>query len=54
MFSENAGIVFQAKDSSVKKKVLPNAGIDFYKIGSVNPTATLTIKNQGYGNLDEH
>jgi len=46
LFSENAGIVFQAKDSSVEK-VLADAGIDFYKIGSVNPTATLTIKNQG-------
>ena len=46
LFSENAGIVFQAKDNTVEK-VLANAGIEYFKIGSVNTTATLTIKNQG-------
>ena len=46
LFSENAGIVFQAKDSSVEK-VLANAGIEYFKIGSVSTTPTLTIKNQG-------
>ena len=46
LFSENAGIIFQTKDSTVEK-VLADAGIDFHKIGSVSPKATLTIKNQG-------
>ncbi|MCM4163260.1 MULTISPECIES: phosphoribosylformylglycinamidine synthase [unclassified Arenibacter] len=46
LFSENAGVVFQAKDSSVEK-VLANAGIEHFKIGSVNASASLTIKNQG-------
>ncbi|RTE52098.1 phosphoribosylformylglycinamidine synthase [Arenibacter aquaticus] len=46
LFSENAGIVFQAKDSTVEK-TLVDSGIDFYKIGSVSENATLTIKNQG-------
>ena len=46
LFSENAGIVFQAKDNTVEK-VLANAGIEYFKIGSVSTTATLTIKNQG-------
>ncbi|MEG3658837.1 phosphoribosylformylglycinamidine synthase [Arenibacter palladensis] len=46
LFSENAGIVFQAKGNSVEK-VLANAGIEHFKIGSVSTKATLTIKNQG-------
>ncbi len=46
LFSENAGIVFQAKDSTVEK-VFADAGIEHFKIGSVNATASLTIKNQG-------
>ncbi|MDO6601731.1 phosphoribosylformylglycinamidine synthase [Arenibacter palladensis] len=46
LFSENAGIVFQAKDNSVEK-VLANAGIEHFKIGSVSTKATLNIKNQG-------
>mgnify|MGYP003114825275 CR=1 FL=1 len=46
LFSENAGIVFQAKDSTVEK-TLSDSGIQFYKIGSVSENATLTIKNQG-------
>lgn len=46
LFSENAGIVFQAKDASVEQK-LTDANIDFKKIGSVAPEATLTIKNGG-------
>ncbi|SHF14467.1 phosphoribosylformylglycinamidine synthase [Arenibacter palladensis] len=46
LFSENAGIVFQAKDNSAEK-VLANAGIEHFKIGSVSTKATLTIKNQG-------
>ena len=44
LFSENAGIVFQAKDNSVEK-VLTNAGIEHFKIGSVSTKATVTIKN---------
>jgi phosphoribosylformylglycinamidine synthase len=46
LFSENAGIVFQAKDNSVEQ-VLKDAHIDFHKIGVVTSEATLTIKNQG-------
>jgi len=46
LFSENAGVVFQSKDSSVEKD-LADAGINFHKIGSVSKVATLTIKNQG-------
>ncbi len=46
LFSENAGIVFQAKDASVEK-VLTAKGVAFRKIGTVTNTAELTIKNNG-------
>ncbi|NKI27228.1 phosphoribosylformylglycinamidine synthase [Arenibacter sp. 6A1] len=44
LFSENAGIVFQAKDASIEN-TLTAAGVDFHKIGSVSEEATLSIKN---------
>lgn len=46
LFSENAGIVFQAKDNSVEK-ILSEAGIDFTNIGSVTTEEVLRIKNYG-------
>ncbi len=46
LFSENAGLVFQAKDASAEN-VLKDAGVEFHKIGSVTPESTLTIKNNG-------
>ncbi len=46
LFSENAGIVFQAKDDTIEDK-LKSAGIEAHKIGSVTSEATLTIKNNG-------
>ncbi len=46
LFSENAGIVFQAKDASVEKLLIAN-GVAFRKIGTVTNTAELTIKNNG-------
>lgn len=46
LFSENAGIVFQAKDSSIEA-VLNDAKIDFKKIGKVVLEETLTLKNNG-------
>ncbi|HUH45677.1 MAG TPA: phosphoribosylformylglycinamidine synthase subunit PurQ, partial [Arenibacter sp.] len=44
LFSENAGIVFQAKDASIEKS-LATSGIQFSKIGSVTTSPTLGIKN---------
>ena len=46
LFSENAGIVFQAKDDNIEAK-LKSAGIEAKKIGNVTTEATLTIKNNG-------
>ncbi|MBO0322389.1 phosphoribosylformylglycinamidine synthase [Muricauda sp. CAU 1633] len=46
LFSENTGLVFQAKDASVEN-VLHDAGIEFHKIGSVTSESTLSIKNNG-------
>jgi len=43
LFSENAGIVFQA-DSSVEETLKAN-GIEFFNIGNVTNTATVNIKN---------
>ena len=43
LFSENAGIIFQA-DSSVES-ILKNKNIEFYKIGEVVNDAKLQIKN---------
>ncbi len=44
LFSENAGIVFQARDTAVEQH-LSKAKIDFKKIGTVTSEATLSIKN---------
>ncbi|MEX0359496.1 MAG: phosphoribosylformylglycinamidine synthase subunit PurQ, partial [Allomuricauda sp.] len=46
LFAENAGIVFQAADSSVEE-VLRDSGIEAIKIGSVASKEELTIKNHG-------
>ncbi|SIS64109.1 phosphoribosylformylglycinamidine synthase [Zobellia uliginosa] len=46
LFSENSGIVFQAKNASVEEK-LANLNIDFKKIGSVVSDTVLKIKNGG-------
>ncbi len=46
LFSENSGIVFQAKNASVEQK-LADLNIDFKKIGSVVSGTVLKIKNGG-------
>ncbi|WP_209403214.1 phosphoribosylformylglycinamidine synthase [Pseudozobellia sp. WGM2] len=46
LFSENAGIVFQAKNNSIENH-LSEQNIDFKKIGEVVFDSTLTIKNNG-------
>nr|WP_288933286.1 phosphoribosylformylglycinamidine synthase [uncultured Allomuricauda sp.] len=46
LFSENIGVVFQAKDVSVEK-VLEAAGVEFTKIGTPTSESTLEIKNNG-------
>ena len=46
LFAENAGIVFQAKDTSIEK-ILTTAKIEFFKIGTVLNNASFTIKNGG-------
>ncbi|WP_324026637.1 phosphoribosylformylglycinamidine synthase [Maribacter sp. BPC-D8] len=46
LFSENAGIVFQAKDDSIEA-ILKSKNIDAKKIGTVTNEATLTVKNNG-------
>lgn len=44
LFSENSGIIFQAKDDSIEA-ILKEANIHFHKIGNVQNKAILTIKN---------
>jgi phosphoribosylformylglycinamidine synthase len=44
LFAENSGIVFQATDASVEI-VLNAAKVDFHKIGSVNNSGIVNIKN---------
>ncbi|MEN8966349.1 MAG: phosphoribosylformylglycinamidine synthase [Polaribacter sp.] len=44
LFSENAGIVFQA-DNSIES-ILEEAGISAFKIGTANNSGTVTIKNK--------
>ena len=44
LFSENAGIVFQANDATVEK-TLSDANIEFFNIGKVIDNDTLNIKN---------
>ncbi|TDT45585.1 phosphoribosylformylglycinamidine synthase [Maribacter spongiicola] len=46
LFSENAGIVFQAEDDSIEA-ILKSKNIDAKKIGTVANEATLTVKNNG-------
>ncbi|SKB78266.1 phosphoribosylformylglycinamidine synthase [Maribacter arcticus] len=46
LFSENSGIVFQAKDDSIEA-LLSSKNIDAIKIGTVISEATLTVKNNG-------
>ena len=46
LFSENCGIVFQAKDTSVEK-ILKEKGIEFYKLGKATEGKMLKIKNGG-------
>ena len=46
LFSENIGVVFQAKDASIEK-VLSAAGVEFAKIGIPITESTLKIKNNG-------
>ncbi|GLU44355.1 phosphoribosylformylglycinamidine synthase [Allomuricauda sp. NBRC 101325] len=46
LFSENIGVVFQAKDASVEK-VLESSGVEFAKIGVPTSENTLEIKNNG-------
>ena len=46
LFSENAGIVLQAKDDSIESVFESNA-IDAVKLGTVSNEAILTIKNNG-------
>ena len=43
-FSENPGLVLQSKDASVED-ILKNANIDFFKIGEVTESDTLSIIN---------
>ncbi|WP_297792067.1 phosphoribosylformylglycinamidine synthase [uncultured Eudoraea sp.] len=45
LFAENSAVVFQSKDDSVELK-MQEAGIDFIKIGKVDPQPELNIKNQ--------
>ncbi|WP_421806958.1 phosphoribosylformylglycinamidine synthase [Flagellimonas sp.] len=46
LFSENSGVVFQAKDASVEDE-LKAVGIEFTKIGAPTSESTLNIKNNG-------
>ncbi len=46
LFSENAGLVFQSADTGIEQ-VLGDAQIPFYKIGKVQGSSELTIKNNG-------
>ncbi len=45
LFAENAGIVIQSKDAAIEK-VLSDAHIEFYNIGKVTESDTLSIINQ--------
>src|SRR5690606_24170372 len=46
LFSENSGVVFQAKNDSIEK-VLETSGVEFAKIGTPTSESTLKIKNNG-------
>ena len=45
LFSENIGIVFQAKNDAVIENKLSNNGIEFFKIGSATNEATLDFEH---------
>jgi phosphoribosylformylglycinamidine synthase len=45
LFSENCGIVFQAKNDSEVEKQLASSLIEFHKIGEVTSTPILQLKN---------
>jgi phosphoribosylformylglycinamidine synthase len=45
LFSENIGIVFQAKDDASVENVLNTKGVSFYNLGSVTSEATLEFGN---------
>lgn len=45
LFSENIGLVFQAKENDTIESVLNNAAISFSKIGTVTESDRLNIKN---------
>jgi phosphoribosylformylglycinamidine synthase len=45
LFSENSGIVFQAKNDAIVEEFLTNAKINFHRIGKVSSKSMLTIKN---------
>lgn len=45
LFSENAGLVFQAKEDGRVEAKLEKAGISFYKIGSATENPSLHLKN---------
>ncbi|APG59740.1 phosphoribosylformylglycinamidine synthase [Christiangramia salexigens] len=45
LFSENSGIIFQAKDASIETILKENA-VEFFNIGKVKEGTELTIKNQ--------
>jgi len=45
LFSENIGLVFQAKDNTILENVLNTANISFFKIGTVTESDRLNIKN---------
>jgi phosphoribosylformylglycinamidine synthase len=45
LFSENSGIVFQAKNDASVEEFLTNAKINFHRIGKVSSKSMLTIKN---------
>ena len=44
LFAENAGIVIQSKDTTIEK-VLTDANIDFFNIGKVSESDTLSVIN---------
>lgn len=49
LFSENCGIVFQAKNDSEVEESLTSQQIEYYKIGEVTNTPTLQLKNMNDG-----
>ncbi|MDT8414468.1 MAG: phosphoribosylformylglycinamidine synthase [Flavobacteriaceae bacterium] len=46
LFSENIGIVVQAKDDVAFESKLKKEGVEFFKIGTVDASATLSIDGQ--------